>query len=388
MIKSVAVFSDLLDSAAAGAALAVDIKLALDGANADAIILFASARHDYSALLRALAEGSAATKIIGCSSAGEFSSHAAGVGAVSAIAIKSDEIRFSAALGAGLRDDLDGAVKEMVSSFAGHSEHAYLYRTAVVLADALAGYIDELIDKLTVATGGLYQFAGGGAGDDANFATTHVFCGTQVRTDAAVVLEILSNKPIGIGARHGWKPASAPMRVTESDGMRLVSLNGFPAADVYGEHIAALGQHFDGENPMPHFLHNVIGIDTGAGYKLRVPLAVGQDGSLSCAADIPLGAVVKFMQIEATSASEAAAAAAHDAIAQLGEHTLGAALFFDCVATRLRMGDEFSSELAMLQRSIGAGVYSGCNTYGQIVRRDGQFSGFHNCTAVVCAFPQ
>jgi hypothetical protein len=29
----------------------------------------------------------------------------------------------------------------------------------------------------------------------------------------------------------------------------------------------------------------------------------------------------------------------------------------------------------------------GENSYGQIVRAAGQFSGFHNCTAVVCVIP-
>lgn len=387
MIYAVAAYSDLSDSAAAGAALAAEIKHGLDG-EPDAIIIFASAQHDYITLLSGLASQCRGAKIVGCSSAGEFSSRAAGVGAVSAIAIKSDEIHFSVGLGNGLRKDLDSAVRQMISSFAGQAEHGYRFRTALVFTDALAGYTDELIDKLTIATGGIYQFAGGGAGDDANFASTHVFCGTTVETDAAVILEILSNKPIGIGARHGWKPASAPMRVTEADGMRLISLNGFPAGEVYSEHVASLGSRFDASDPMPHFLHNVIGIDPGNGYKLRVPLSIEADGSMACASDIPAGALVSFMHIEAASASEAAAAAADDAAAQLGEHPLGAALFFDCVATRLRMGDAFAAELTTVQQSIGASVYSGCNTYGQIVRRDGQFSGFHNCTAVVCAFPQ
>jgi len=31
--------------------------------------------------------------------------------------------------------------------------------------------------------------------------------------------------------------------------------------------------------------------------------------------------------------------------------------------------------------------FVGCNTYGQIARAEGQFGGFHNCTAVVCVLP-
>lgn len=388
MIHSCAAFSDLVDSGDAGAAIANDIEAGLAQVQADAIIVFASSQHNYSELLTAVSARHPSAKLVGCSSAGEFSSYSAGVGAVSAIAFASDEVRFAVALGRGVRNDLDGVVKQMVGAFADPTEHGYAYRTALILADALAGYTEELIEKLNIATGGLYQFVGGGAGDDANFRTTHVFSGGQAYTDAAVALEILSNKPIGVGARHGWEPASAAMRVTEADGMRLVSINGFPAADVYREHIEALGLSFDEAQPQPHFLHHVIGIETGNGHKLRVPLAIEADGALLCASDIPVGALVRFMCIGAQSAAQAAAAAASDAVSQLGEHPIGAALFFDCVATRLRMGAAFDMELNALGASLGTKIYGGCNTYGQIVRRDGQFNGFHNCTAVVCAFPR
>jgi len=65
-----------------------------------------------------------------------------------------------------------------------------------------------------------------------------------------------------------------------------------------------------------------------------------------------------------------------------------AALFFDCVATRLRLGKEFGMELESLAAELGAVPYAGFTTYGQIARAEGQFSGFHNCTAVVRIIPE
>jgi len=64
------------------------------------------------------------------------------------------------------------------------------------------------------------------------------------------------------------------------------------------------------------------------------------------------------------------------------------ALFFDCVATRLRMGAAFGVEMDALQHALGDIDYAGCNTYGQIARADGQFSGFHNCTATIALLPE
>jgi hypothetical protein len=198
---------------------------------------------------------------------------------------------------------------------------------------------------------------------------------------------MLSKKPVGLGVRHGWRPGGPALRVTEAQGNRLVSLNATPAVEVFEEHAQAIGQTFNRADALPFFLHNVIGIETGDGYKLRVPLTLNDDGSISCAAEVPVGATVRIMVADAASACEAARQAAQAALAGLegGEHA--GSLLFDCAATRLRLGREFGHELEAVGEALGSENFAGCNTYGQIARSTGQFSGFHNCTAVVCAIP-
>jgi hypothetical protein len=378
--------------AAAGAELGRDIARLLGGERPDALIVFASPTHDFAELLSALGAACHPRLIVGCSSAGEFVTGASGAESASAVAIRAPEMRFGAVLARGIGADHAAAATQMASEFHGVTNSEYRFRTALVLTDALAGLADEFVEALTMRTAGMYQFAGGGAGDDAKFSRTHVFFGpggadAEIATDAAVALEILSNNPIGIGVRHGWQPAGVGMRVTEAEGARLVSLNAMPAAEAVAEYAESTGQSFDRHDPLPFFLHNVIGIQTETGHKLRVPLSVNADGSISCAAEVPEGATVHFMRATSASASDAARDATHDAVRQLGDHPPGVALFFDCVATRLRMGDDFALELDALQTALAGADYAGFNTYGQIARADGQFSGFHNCTAVVCVLP-
>ena len=86
---------------------------------------------------------------------------------------------------------------------------------------------------------------------------------------------------------HGWEPASEPFRVTEAEGVRLISLNGLPAAEAFEAHAAATGQTLDPAAPIPFFLHNILGIETASGHKLRVPLAIFDDGAVLCAAEVP-----------------------------------------------------------------------------------------------------
>jgi len=256
------------------------------------------------------------------------------------------------------------------------------------MTDALAGHADAVVEELTVATRGNYSFFGGGAGDDGRFQKTHVFAGTEAATDAVVALEMLSMQPLGVGVSHGWIPASEGLRVTEVEGSRLVSLNGMPALDAIEDHARSIGQTIDRADPLPFFLHNILGIQSDGNFRLRVPLAVNADGSIQCAAGIPEGAVVHIMKTTQESAVLAAQQATRAALSALNGRKPGAALVFDCVATRLRLGRGFDNELKACAELLSPAEFIGCNTYGQIARAEGQFGGFHNCTAVVCVLPE
>jgi hypothetical protein len=385
--KTAAAYTNLDDSAGAGEHLAQQIASRLEGKEPDAVIVFASSRFDHASLLTALRDGCRPKLLVGSSSAGEFTNAQRGEGTACALAIHAPEMRFSLGLGKGLSRDRKAAAQSLITSFQGIDKHDYQYRAAIIMSDGLAGHFDDLVEQLTVVTAGTYQFVGGGAGDDGQFARTHVFAGIEAHSDAVVALEVLSPKPLGVGVEHGWTPASEPLRVTESQGMRLTALNGFPALEAFEEYAERTQQSFDRSAPLSFFLHNILGIDTGHGYRLRVPLSVHDDGSISCAAEIPRGATVRIMKATAQSSTDAAAAAARSALRGIEHQKPGAALFFDCVATRLRMGDVFGFELEAVADTLSGADLVGCNTYGQIARGEGQFGGFHNCTAVVFILP-
>ena len=387
MLQTAAVYTRQDDSADAGRDLGEQIRATLGGQRPDAVVVFASSRHDYRAFLTALRDACDPRILVGASSAGEFTAEERGEGTACALAIRAPELELSAGLGRGVSRDAATAARDVVGGFRGVSRQDSPYRAALVLTDALAGHAEDLVEQLTLLTAGNYQFAGGGAGDDARFARTHVFHGTEAHCDAVVALEVLSRKPIGVGVGHGWVPASEHFRVTETSGMRLVSLNGVPAAEVFEDHARATGQTFDRAAPLAFFLHNIVGIETDRGHRLRVPLAVCEDGAIQCAAEIPAGARVAIMKTTSQSAVDAARLATDAAVGALEGAPPGAALFFDCVATRLRMGDVFGFELDDVARALRGASFVGCNTYGQIARGRGQFSGFHNCTAVVFVLP-
>jgi hypothetical protein len=351
-----------------------------------AVVLFAAPTYDHVSLLKRLSAQTGAP-VVGASSAGEFANEAHSEGMATALALGGDDVRLAVSCGRNISADPAKAAKDMVAGFEGLRDLRPGYRSALVMTDALAGHADRLVDELTLATAGQYQFFGGGAGDNAQFQKTTVFCNGEALTDAAAALEIISEKPIGVGVSHGWEPASEPYRVTEADGVKLISLNGLPAVEAFQAHAAETGQKLDPDAPIPFFLHNILGIDTASGHKLRVPLAILDDGAVLCASEAPEGSIVRIMRSTHQSTVQAAQEAADAAMRALGGHEPQAALFFDCVATRLRMGQAFARELSAVRDRLNGVDLTGCNTHGQIARADGQFQGFHNCTAVVCLLP-
>lgn len=385
--RAVVGFTDIEDSNQAGRTLGREILGKLDGGSADVLVVFASSRYDYPSFLGALKNASRAKILVGCSSAGEFAGACAGSGGASALGLMSTDLAFTATIAHDLSRRRERVAPALAAGFDGGGRSEFPYRAALVLVDALAGHTEQIVEELEVLTEGAYSFFGGGAGDDARFMKTHVFRGTEAFTDSAVALEILSRKPIGVSARHGWTPAGAPMRVTESLGERLISIDGKPAVDAFKAHAEATGQSFHVSDPLPFFLHNVLGIETRTGFKLRVPLKIGQAGEILVAAEIATGACIRIMTTGPSCAADAAVVAARSAIAQLQGNDPAVSLMFDCAATRLRLGTYFPDEVNAVREVLHSTPLVGCNTYGQIAPIHGPITGFHNCTAVVCTLP-
>jgi hypothetical protein len=387
LLDFVIVSTGIASSGEAGRDLA-DLVQAHNGTAPDAVILFASPSFEPELLLREFVAGARPKQLVGCTSAGEFTQAVQGTGLACCVAMWSSELTFQASVGHGICSDHMEAARQLADQLTAQVAPPDYFRTGILFVDALAGHTEPFLDQLTVATAGAYQFVGGGAGDDGQFLKTSVFMGSEVFEDAAVVLGIVSRAPLAVGVGHGWSPRSDRMRVTESAGNVLYSLNGVPAQEATQAYAAATNQELSLEQPLPFFLHNILGMETPAGYKLRVPLGVQEDGSLLMAANVPVGSVVSFMSTSAKSAAAAARNAAASGMGQLADAEPRFALFFDCVATRLGMGEvEFGNELKALSEAMHGVPFMGFNTHGQVARASGQFSGFHNCTAVVCMFP-
>lgn len=382
------VHTAIADSHMAGTALGLQISEALS-TSPDVVILFAAPSYDHAILLKSLQSTCHPEKIIGSTSMGAFTGNFCGETSACALAIRSSEdMQFSLGIGQNVRDASVQAAHDIISSFRPPSP-VYRYRYLFLLVDGVMCHTDDFLDQLAVLDERKHLFFGASGADYAQFRHIALFYNTEVFSNAVVALEILSLKPLGIGAAHHWEPSSYDMFVTETEGLRLISIDDAPAVEAFRKYAQERGRTFDISTPR-FFLDNLIGmrVTTHDGYKLRVPVRAMDDGSVLCASEIPRGATIRFMSAPLLTALDAVPAATDVALRRFYGQELGAALFFDCAATRLRMGDRFDLELRAVRESLGDARYAGCYTLGQILRTEGQYNGMLNGTPLVCLFPR
>jgi len=372
-----------------------EIRRALDvqlhGATPVLVCAFASTRQDLGVLVKELsATGSI---VIGASTAGEFTEGRDAKASVSVFALAGDEYRATAGIGGGLATDPEGAITRALEGQP-RSMPDFPHRTAITLLDPLAGNGEEVALMLAATLGPDEPLAGGAAGDDLKMKQTLVAFGDRVASDALVVAQIFSKRPLGLGVRHGHGPLSEPLRVTRADGATVYEIEGRPAWDVWREQTrqAAAKRQLDvdalDEASVGAFLLEFqAGLANGSGYKIRAPLARGADGSISFATAVPEGSVLRVMQSNAAAQVASAIGAAESARDALGGGACAGALVFDCICRKLILGDGFADAVRGMSAALGNARLAGFETYGEVGLGAGEMSGFHNTTSVVLAFP-
>lgn len=380
------------DSAAAAREAVATAGQALGGASPQFGFLFAGPKHDLSSLVDAATAEADGAQFLACSTAGEFTEAGLTHDGVVAFLVASDGLSHHARFATGLRADPHGVALTLCQDFDQLKARAFardrLRSTTVLLTDGLAGTGETVLKAVSEATGPFQQIVGGAAGDEGGFVATGVASAGESGADAAAALHVFGAQAWGVGVGHGLEPASEPMVVTRAEGNVVHELDGRPAFDVYRQHARQRGVELTPESAGPYLIGNELGLyffDRVA--KARAPLSVGVDGSLTCAAEIPVESTVCILDGEADKMVAAARRAAEEARENLNGAEAAGVLVFDCVCRGMILGDGFQREIEAVRSVFGDVPVAGFLTYGEIARYRGRFGGWHNTTAVVLAVP-
>lgn len=278
--------------------------------------------------------------------------------------------------------DLDEAVADAVDPLASED-------TLVVFVDGLTRRISNLITALFENHGLQIGYIGGGAGSLTLEQQPCLLTQEGVLQDAAVLAQTCLRGGIGVG--HGWELFSDPIRVTDSELNRIITLDYRPAIEVYREWVEPhygkpIEPHgfFDAAKAYPFGIRRM-----DSEVVVRDPIAVQPDGSLICVGDVPAHAFVHILHgraeslIGAARAADARAADARTAGAGSTNNPPGLRLLIDCISRVLFLEDRFTEELAAIDDDI---PMLGALTLGEIANSGHDFLEFYNKTAVVGMF--
>jgi len=271
---------------------------------------------------------------------------------------------------------LDRDIPEL--STAGISGQATMF----VFVDGLASHIGALVDSLFNLFGLEINYLGGGAGSLSFEQKPCLFSNQGLLQDSAVLA--LTTLKSGIGVSHGWTSIKGPLKVTESAGNVIKTLNWQPAFDVYRQVVEAeSGCIFTDTNFFAIAKGYPFGINRlGAEKIVRDPIQKEDDGSLVCVGEVPAGNFVDILVGTTESLVGAARQALHRSQAAIGPAP-GArlAIFIDCISRVLFLQEEFCQELDAVHTDDIPLV--GALTMGEIANSGQEYLEFYNKTAVV-----
>jgi hypothetical protein len=187
-----------------------------------------------------------------------------------------------------------------------------------------------------------------------------------------------------IGISHGWVPCSEALRVTESKGNRIVSLNWQPAAQVYRKYLALDGSSCSDLSSQVLQAHPFGIARISDELVVRDPISADGDDSMLCIGDIPQGSFVYILSGTSGNLIQGARHAREQAESRFleahPESSPDFVLLFDCISRALYMGDRFEDELAALR---AADPLSGALTVGEFANTGHSFLEFYNKTTLL-----
>lgn len=332
--------------------------------------------------------------LLGATSMGEFTEKETTKQAVAlSVFPASENYHFHVAGAAGLQEDPDACVKNIMDSLP-RLPKGFPHRSVFWIHDGVCGRSEELMLAATRAFGMDVIFAGGAAAMPIYLQPTdpgfkgYVFCNDRVFSNGVAVCIIDSKRPMAVGIKHGYMPISDEFTITKMHGNVVLEINGQPAWKAWekalteparkaGLTVEQLATTPGGLTVFP------IGLDTGKGYRLRIPLVRAEGGAVVFPTTLFEGAKIRFMAFTHESAIAAAGEATRLAKEQLGQAPVAGAFVFDCCVRANNLREHYPEGIDTIRKAIPGTPMIGFETCGETCRQQDQICSHHNATTVV-----
>jgi hypothetical protein len=253
----------------------------------------------------------------------------------------------------------------------------------VVLFDALVPDVATIVDELYLELADAVRYVGARAGSETFTSIPCVFDGE--RCVAGGALAMLLPAPARAALEHGYAAPDDAVAATSTAGNRVASIDWRPAFDVYRERVRArFGVELDRESFYRWAVHYPFGIVLANGATVvRIPSALGEDGSVMCVGEVPEGALLVVLDAPAPGTT----ATVEQLRERLAPEADALPLVFYCAGRRMHLGDAAVAELATLGAELGAPP-AGALSLGEIGAASGGFYPlFHNAALIGLSLP-
>jgi hypothetical protein len=377
--------SDKREEFEAGKEAAVAAVAALGDEKPALVMVFCMPHYDLPRLLAGIRSVTGSARLAGATGSGEIALGTyMGFGAGVAVTVMSaGSYRFGIASASRIHGDLGRAGQELARSSkaqAGDSPHSAM----ILLADCLAGDLQQLFLGAYKVVGHRTAIVGGAAGDELAFKACFVFADDAVIEQGAVAVWIASERPLGAATRHGWKPIGAQLLVTRAEGTEIIELNGRPAGAAYEEQLGIGPERLSVDEFWDHSMYHPFGILQMDGSTIiRVARAKTPRDSLMIQACVPpAGSAVMVMEGSSDSLLAVVDDVGREALAANPE--AGVILAFSCAMRARILKERTHEEAEILQAAAGKVVVAGIYCCGEFARTAGTL-GTHNATLTVLA---
>lgn len=364
-------------------------KEAIDknGGKAKLIIAFSSVIYDQQKILEGIRSVSKEIPLVGCSDSGEITNDGPTSNQIALMAIESDNINFAIGIGDGA--DKNSKQAGIMAAKAVKKNSKEKISLFIMLSDGLAENGAAIVRGVQEVFGKNFPIIGGSAGDDFLFKKTYQYYNDKILNHSVIGIGLSGKFSFGVGVRHGWEPIGLPMKVTKSEGAKLIKMDNRPALSIYEDYFGKKAEELIKE-PIARMAYTYpLGMNVKGSSELLIRDAIiaSKSGEITCAAEIPEGSEIRLMMGDVNKAIQAAKEAAKQALSHLKGAQPKVIFVFDCMARSKLLGEEHrKDEILAIQNILGKNVpLIGFYTYGEQAPLGGKlgpkcFSVFHNET--------
>lgn len=278
-------------------------------------------------------------------------------------------IRASVEIVAGLRPQLTGNPKSA---------------TLFMLFDALVPNIATLLDELYLQLANRVHYAGVNAGSETFQPMPCLFDNERLIQNGVLVM--LLSPHHGAILEHGYCVPAKNITATTTDGNRIVQIDWRPAFEVYQELVRVqFGVEITRENFYQYGVHFPFGIiRANHNVVVRIPVALGEDGSLFCVGEVPAHAVLVLLEAPKVDSTQTLDALTKGLAGLNGGSVDEDVMLFYCAGRRMHMGiAAATTEVQEFARLTGAAQVAGAVSLGEIGGSTlWGYPLFHNATLV------